>query len=319
VTASTRRRAIAAFAGAFGAAALGGAHGAAAADDLAPIQIGTITIDPCMQPIYAQEQGFFKSAGIDPKITVLNNSSAAVAALAAGSIDIASASVPVAAFAHQHGIPIRFIAPAGIYTGPPGNTILMIAKTSTIKSGADLNGKTVALGALRDMTQFETSSWIDKNGGDSKTVRLIELPYAQMPVALAQGRADAAALIEPFITSAKATSRVLANLSDTIGGAYLVSGWVSTDDWIRRNPDLLRRFVAVMQKAAIWANAHQKDSADILVRYTKIPPDVAATMNRIRYDEGTAIDPLTVQRPVDMLVKYGSMPPVSAKDMIATS
>ena len=292
------------------------AMGRARADELRSIQIGTIAIDPCAQPFYAKDQGFFTAAGIDANVSILNNSSAAVAALAAGSIDIASSSVPNAAFARAHGIPIRFIAPAGIYTGPIGNTIAMVPKNSPLKSGADLAHKTVALGALKDMTQFEMSTWIDKTGGDSKTVRLIELPYAEMPAALDQGRADAAVLIEPYITSAKSSSKILANLSDTMGGPYLVSGWVSTDDWIRRNPELLKRFIAVTQRAAIWANHHQKESAGVLVRYSKITPDVAAAMNRIHYADVMTIDAATVQRPVDMLVKYGALAPMSAKDII---
>jgi NitT/TauT family transport system substrate-binding protein len=314
----TRGHALGTVAGALVLAEALASMEAAAADDLRSVEIGTIAIDPCAQPFYAQDQGFFKAAGIDAKVTILKNSSACVAALAAGSIDVASSSIPNTAFARAHGIPIRFFAPAGIYTGPVGNTIAMVAKSSTIKSGADLAGKTVAVGALKDMTQFEMSSWIDKTGGDSKTVRLVELPYAEMPAALDQGRADAAVLIEPFITTAKMTSRILANLSDTIGGPYLVSGWVSTDDWIRRNPDLVKRFISVMQKTAIWANHHQKQSADILVKYTNILPDVAASMNRIHYADIMTIDAATVQRPVDMLVRYGAMAPMSAKDIIAS-
>ena len=149
----TRRRAIGALTGFAGLAARAGTwpDRAGAADGLAPIQVATLTIDPGMQPFYAQEQGFFKPAGLEPTITIMNNSAAAVAALASGTVDVASTSSPTVAFAHQHGIPIRFIAAAGIYTGPVGNTILMTSKTSTLKSGADLNGKTVAVSALHDM------------------------------------------------------------------------------------------------------------------------------------------------------------------------
>jgi len=52
--------------------------------------------------------------------------------------------------------------------------------------------KTVAVSALHDMTQFETSAWVDKTGGDSKSVRFVELKYTEMATALEQGRADAA-------------------------------------------------------------------------------------------------------------------------------
>jgi NitT/TauT family transport system substrate-binding protein len=248
----------------------------------------------------------------------LGNSAASVAALAAGSVDIASSAIPNAALAHAHGIPIRFIAPAGIYTGPVGNTIAMVSRDSTIKSGADLARKTVAVGALKDLTQFEMFTWIDRTGGDSTAVRFVELPYAAMAAALDQGRADAAVLIEPYITAAKKTAKVLANLSDTVGGPYLVTGWVSTEDWIRKNPDQVKRFIAATQRTALWANRNQKISADILIRYAKIQADVAATMNRIHYLDVMTIDPATIQRTIDLLVKYGALAPMPAKDLIAS-
>lgn len=314
----TRRLAIAIAAGVFGLFFGPGTAPRAGADDLVPIAIGTLAIDPSAQDLYAQDLGFFKAAGLDAKIIILNNAAAIAAAVAAGSLDVGFASTPGVALAHQHGIPIRFIAPAGVYAGPIGNTILMISKTSGIKSGADLAGKTIAVSALKDLTQFETSTWIDKTGGDSKGVRFIEAPYSEMAAALEQGRVDAACVIEPFVTSAKTTAKILANLSDTLGGPYLVGGWVSTEDWARRNPETMKRFMAVMQKAAKWANAHHKDSADILVRYTKIRPEVALTMARTHYDESSTIDAVTVQRPLDMLVRYGALTPMSARDIIAS-
>ena len=309
---TTRRGAIVSVAG-----LLGFARAQAQADDLTPIRIGTVSTDPGMQPFYARDLGFFKDAGLDASVTILNNASNIVAAISAGSLDVGQASVSPVALAHQHGIPMRFIAATGIYTGPVGNTILMVSKKSAIKSGADLTGKTIAIGILKDLTQFEASTWIDQTGGDSKTVRFIEARISEMPAVLDEGRVDAAVLIEPFVTTAMATARVLANLSETMGGPYLISGWVGSDDWVRRNPDLVKRFVAVMKRSGIWANTHPKESADILVRYAKIKPDLVAAMHRMHYAEGSTIDPMTVQRPIDLLVRYGALAPFSAKDIIA--
>jgi NitT/TauT family transport system substrate-binding protein len=138
-----------------------------------------------------------------------------------------------------------------------------------------------------------------------------------MPAVLDEGRVDAAVLIEPFVTAAMSTAKVLANLSDTMGGPYLISGWVANDDWIRRNADVVKRYDAVMRRAGIWANAHPKESADILIRYAKIRPELVAAMHRMHYSEGSTIDPATVQRPIDLLVRYGALVPFSAKDIIA--
>jgi NitT/TauT family transport system substrate-binding protein len=289
---------------------------AAAADDLTPLRIGTLGIDPGMQPLYAQDQGFVKAAGIDATVSVINTSYSVVAAIVAGSLDVGGASVPVVALARQHGIPLRYFAPAGIYTGPIGNTNLMVLQSSPIKTGADLNGKTVAVSTIKDMTQFESSTWIDKSGGDSKSVRFVEVPYVEMQAALEQGRADAVAIIEPYVTTAKSSARLLANLSDTFGGPYLLFGWIATDEWLRRNADVAKRFTAVMLRSAAWANSHPKDSVDEILRYTKIKPEVATAMNRLRYAETSAIDPVLVQRPVDMMVRYGALAPLNARDIV---
>jgi len=314
----TRRFFATATASVVSSVALSGGHDGALADELVPIRIASLAIDPSGQALYAQDLGFFKDAGLDAKMTILNNATAIVAAVASGAVDVGFGTTPGVSLAHQHGIPVRFIAPAAVYTGPVGNTILMALKSSAISSGADLTGKAVAVSGLKDMTQFETSSWIDKTRGDSKAVHFIEMPYSEMTAALEQGRVSAACIIEPFVTSAKTSSKVVANLSDTLGGPYLVGGWIGNADWLRRNPEAAKRFIAVMQKTAKWANSHVKESADILVRYTKITPEVAAAMVRTHYDERASLDPRTIQRSVDMMVKYGALAPMSAKDLVAS-
>jgi ABC-type nitrate/sulfonate/bicarbonate transport system substrate-binding protein len=137
-----------------------------------------------------------------------------------------------------------------------------------------------------------------------------------MQAALEQGRADAVAIIEPYVTTAKSSARLLANLSDTFGGPYLLFGWIATDEWLRRNADVAKRFTAVMLRSAAWANSHPKDSVDEILRYTKIKPEVATAMNRLRYAETSAIDPVLVQRPVDMMVRYGALAPLNARDIV---
>jgi NitT/TauT family transport system substrate-binding protein len=299
------------------AASLGAGRAIAPAEELLPVRIATLAIDPSAEALYAQDMGFFKDAGLDAKMTILNNATAIVAAVASGAVDIGFATTPGVALAHQRGIPVRFFAPAAVYTGPVGNTILMALKTSPIKSGADLTGKAVAVSGLKDMTQFETASWIDKTDGDSKSVHFVEMPYPEMTAALEAGRVSAACLIEPFVTTAKSTSKVVANLSDTLGGPYLVGGWIAGDDWLQRNPEAAKRFAGAIRRTAKWANRHTKESAAVLVRYTKITPDVAAAMIRTRYDERAALDPQMLQRPVDMMVRFGALTPMPARDIIA--
>ena len=49
------------------------------------------------------------------------------------------------------------------------------------------------------------------------------------------------------------------------------------------------KFAGAIRKAAVWANAHPKESAVMLTKFTKLDPAVAATMGRAVY--ATSLEP----------------------------
>ena len=70
------------------------------------------------------------------------------------------------------------IGPGGLYTSKTPSTYLIVPKGSPYRTASDLNGKTVAVNTLRGLPQYGTQAWIDKNGGDSKRVKFVELPFS---------------------------------------------------------------------------------------------------------------------------------------------
>ena len=84
-----RNQAILSAGAAFGALALGGR--AFAAD--ASVRIATLTIDAGASCYYAQEQGFFKRAGIDAQIQAIASGGAIVAAVASNAVDVGFANL----------------------------------------------------------------------------------------------------------------------------------------------------------------------------------------------------------------------------------
>jgi len=300
---------------------LGGLGGAIAAGTRAraaeptALQLGAMPIDASAEAFYGQDGGFFRAAGLDVRVTVLNNGSALASATSAGTLDVGFGSPTPVLTAHQRGLAVRFIAPAAVYTGPLANTSLMVVKGSPLRTGADLDGKTVAVGGLRDLGQFSTQAWIDKNGGNSKTIAFIEVPYAEMGAGLQAGRFAAGCIIEPYATAAKTVAQSIANLNEAIGHPYMLAGWFATDAWLARNADVAGRFVTAVRRIARWANTHQRESAVILTKFTKITPEVAATMARSHYDE-SRVEPAILQPVIDVMVKYGSLAPVAAGDLI---
>jgi NitT/TauT family transport system substrate-binding protein len=81
--------------------------------------------------------------------------------------------------------------------------MLMKARASKLKTGADLNGKTIAVTTLGGTLQLRAEEWITKNGGDSKTAHLVEVPTSNIPAAPKRNRIDAAMVSEPFLSENK--------------------------------------------------------------------------------------------------------------------
>ena len=84
------------------------------------------------------------------------------------------------AVAHARGVPVTIIAPAGLYATNAPTSVCGVAKNSPIKTAKDLNGKTVATNGLKNIGEFGPRAWIDKNGGDSSTVKFIEMPQNEV-------------------------------------------------------------------------------------------------------------------------------------------
>jgi NitT/TauT family transport system substrate-binding protein len=286
------------------------------AAELIPLQLGVMPIEGAAEAFYADQLGYFKANGLDVTVTVLPNGSAIIAGVVQGSLNIGFGSPPSLILARQRSLPVRYISYAPIFTGGAPLSAVMVAKNSPVKSGADLNGKIVAVAGLHDVGSYQVAAWIDKTGGDSTTVKFVEMPYSEMGVALDQGRVAAAGNTEPFITAAKDVARVVGNMNTAVAPRYLMAGWSSTDDWLQKHPDTAKRFIASMQQAARWANSHPKESAAILARITKISPDVIAVMARDQFDESARPDPRLLQPVIDLMMKYGKLAPFTATDLL---
>ncbi len=279
------------------------------------LQMGTMPTDGSAQPFYGLDQNFFRNAGFDVKLTILNNTASLASAVASGALEIGFGSVVPLAEAHLRGLNFRVIAPATIYNGTTPVNVIMVSNKSNVKTAAELNGQTLAVNGLRDLTQYEMQAWVDRNGGDVKSIKLIEIPFSEMAVALDSGRVAAAILAEPFWTAALATCRVIGNGSAAVGNHFMVTGWFASTDWLTKNADTAKRLQTVMLQIGRWANANHAQTQAIVPKYTKITPEVAAHMVRAVIGE-TKPDPALIQPVIDVAVKYGGMQSMPASELI---
>jgi NitT/TauT family transport system substrate-binding protein len=158
-------------------------------------------------------------------------------------------------------------------------------------------------------------SWMDKHGGDSKTVHFIEVPIPQMGTALQLHRIDGGMPVEPFVTAQKDLIRSLGSVLDGVGPHYMVIGYLASDSWLAAHADVAARFVRAMRAASQWGNTHRAESAALIERIMHVEASVGATMNRATY--GTDLEPALMQPVIDAAQKYGILDrPVQASELI---
>ena len=89
-----------------------------------------------------------------------------------------------------------------------------------------------------------------------------------MAAGLDRGTFDAAIIGEPFLSAVRGkTLRVFADAYDALGPQFLIANWFATTDYVKKNPDIIRRFVACVYDTARWANANHAASGKILAKW----------------------------------------------------
>jgi NitT/TauT family transport system substrate-binding protein len=277
----------------------------ASAQTLVKLQVATTPNDSGAEVYYALDMGFFKKAGLDVEITTLNNGGIISAGVASGTFDVAQAAVSSVASAHERGVNFVIIAPAALWTSDRPTSALVVAKNSPIANAKDLDGKVIAVNGLLNVTQVGPEAWIEQGGGNLASVKFLELPFSDMPGAIAAGRIDAAQISEPALDAAVKAGgmKAIAAPYDAIAKRFLLAGWFTTTAWAQQHPDLARKFAAAILETARWANANPELSGKILEKYTKLP--VSPTMARVLYPE--RMIPSEAQPLIDASARYKAL------------
>jgi NitT/TauT family transport system substrate-binding protein len=286
-------------------AALPALGGKARADDLV-VRTGLIPADIGAAAEFARELGYFRDAGLDVEIELMQSGPAIAPAVIGGSLSVGAMNSGSLAGAHERGLPLLYFAPAA--TTPPASlaNAILVRGDAPIHSGADLNGKTVGIVAVKTLEHACMLLWVDKHGGDAKTLKFAELPYSEMATALQTGRVDACLASEPFATLNHGTTRILAGVFSAMPGPFLSYGYFATESWLAANADAATKYAAAIHRAATWANSHKKESGDMVATLTKLDPALVATMARTQY--ATTLEASAIQPAIDVMVTYGMLP-----------
>jgi NitT/TauT family transport system substrate-binding protein len=160
-----------------------GPAAAADSDKLTKVRFISTVADDLRPFLYALNTGLFKQAGLDIDFERSSSGATVAQAIVGGAMDIGKASISSIISAYVRGLPFVLIAPGQLYRKDEPTAGVMVLVNSPLKTPLDLQGKTIACTALGDITYLGLRSVIDQAGGDSSTVKWVELPMSGVAAA----------------------------------------------------------------------------------------------------------------------------------------
>lgn len=274
---------------------------------LQPLTVIALPFEVAAAVYYAQDLHLFERAGLGVTIQSLAYGGAITAAVVSGAADIGSSNVISIEVAHQKGLPVTILGGA-VYEDErtPSNGFLAVAAGSPIRTAKDLSGKTVAVSGVGEIGDLAVRNWIDRNGGDSSSVKFVEATFPTMTASLLAGRIDAASEDGSNFHAAGSQLRLLGNTFDSFGARWLQSVWFTSTDFAAKHPDAATKFIAAIRTGSAWANAHPQEAIRIFAQHSKYTVAQLEATPRPPFVT-QPVTPAQVQTTIDVAAKYGML------------
>lgn len=274
-------------------------------DTATAIKIGYIPIVDCLPLYVANDKGFFAKQGLAATLVPLQGGPRIIEALTSKSVDFGYSNVVSVIVAHSKGIPIVGVSGGPIETDSRHAHALMVSESSPIKTPKDLAGKTIAINALRGLEHVVLREYLQKNGVNADSVKIVEAPVPQMEGALKNGSVDAIQPAEPFVTLALShkTARILGHPHTEVRPRIIIANYNVRQDWLDQNVETARKFAAALAEANDFIAKNDAEARQILLKYAQIPQDVIGQV--VLPESVNRFDQADVQFWIDELVKQG--------------
>lgn len=272
------------------------------------LKVGAIPIANVASLMLGRQQGFFEEENLKVEPKFAQGGAAIIPAVMSGANDIGYGNITSIILARSKGLPITMIANSESSTDDPNHdsNAVVVKKSSPIKTAKDLNGKRISINTLQNINEMSVRAATDKLGGDSSTLKFVELPFPDMLPALDADRIDAAAIAEPFFSQAKASGKyrtIFYNLSQTKPN-LLIDAYFVSDEYYAKNKDVVDRFRRAINKSNDYAQEHPDEVRKIITTYTKISAAEAKDII-LPVWSGGKIDTESITLMQELMKRYG--------------
>jgi NitT/TauT family transport system substrate-binding protein len=264
--------------------ALGLASAGGAAYGQETIKMGVVRSLANGALLLAEENGYFKEAGVKLQLEYLQSSATGMASLAQGQLNIIAGGVSAGYFnALDKKLPI-IITVDRVTTPIQHNLMLRTDLKDTVKSLKDFKGKVLASNAPGSISTYEIGKLMETVGMSINDVEIKNIPFGQYAVALKNKAVDGVLAIPPFRYSLQANDLAIpfAESDNIIKPAPLtIAVHLLNTEWAQSRQETLRKFyVAVTRGIRDYCNAYHNGAnrkllIDLLVSSkTETRPDL---------------------------------------------
>ena len=290
-----------------------------------PVEIRLSFIAPPpndMMPLFFQhdffKQNVLKEYGKKYTVSFLRvaGSPGAATAMAAGELDIATLSFPVAAQTI-----LKKAVPGGISIimshwndAVPGfySDTLYVLNDSPIKTFKDLRGKKVAINEFGSFIDVKIRIMLLNHGLDPlKDLTMVELPFPAIGPAIREKRVDTGTLAVPFnaIEENKGGVRPVQELVEGLGPTESIP-IAARNDFLKKNREAVRAFLADYVAALQWSiqPGNREKVVDFMATMLKTPRqnlELFATKKDHWRDPQARVQVERLQKPIDAMLKLG--------------
>jgi NitT/TauT family transport system substrate-binding protein len=202
----------------------------------------------------------------------------------------------------------------------PGAQGLYVLPGSSLRTLADLEGKTIGVNAPGNILYLLAASALADNGLSVSGVHFAYYPLPEMAAMLKAGKVAAAVLPEPFASQAELSMGVmpLADLDQGATAAFPVQGCAVTRQWAALHPQALAAFRAAFEQGQGIADTNRaavEQAMEALPVPLGLSKITAAVMALDSYPVGP-VDTVRVQRVADVMRQFLGFPTFNVGSMI---
>ena len=235
----------------------------------AKVAIGYATATDFLAVFVAKDKGFFEKRGIDATPTRMQIATNIPAALVSNSLQIGMTTATILLQAADGGLDLVIVGGASRMVKDNPTISLMARKEVRIEKPGDLKGKKVGVAGINSVTDVFFRKWLVNGKVDVKEVQIIEAPIPQMADLLKAGTLDAVTAVEPIRTRIvnSGIGYVAAEYFAEISPDVLVTAWITTGDWARKHPAVVKGFREAIDEGLAFIRSNPDEAKEIEKKY----------------------------------------------------